>query len=129
MVRAVWVDKGAAIGILDECLPGLGAGEPGAQFLLVYDDDTPAAAAALGYWPDGARLGPVAVRAAHRRRGLGGLALRMLIRRAFNMGHTKQYVETPTEAEPFFNAVGFKAKERTSGITIMEREGDITGHC
>ncbi|MCL2702542.1 MAG: GNAT family N-acetyltransferase [Defluviitaleaceae bacterium] len=134
MVEAKWVryaDLGGETEIL-KLLDGLG-GEPihaDALIVVAYEDDSAAAVGVLDAYAregDFLRLGPVTVLEGYRRRGHGGLVMRMMIRRAVELGLNKHFVMVPVKSKGFFESLGFKSINDFDAR--MEREGDIGGGC
>ncbi len=79
-------------------------------------------------------VGRVAVLKEYRGKHLGDLAVRLLIRRAFDAGFTKQVIHSQLSAKSFYEKLGFVAvggEYEEAGIPHinMERSGDILGDC
>jgi predicted GNAT family N-acyltransferase len=115
-----------------------------AKGLVVYDNGIPAATGRLIMLegPEGCSLqsqknmtvGRVAVLKEYRGQGLGDLVVRMLIRRAFEEGHTTQVAHVQTHARGFYAKLGFYEvgeEYLDAGIPhiTMVHEGDVGGNC
>jgi N-acetylglutamate synthase-like GNAT family acetyltransferase len=69
---------------------------------------------------------------AFRGRGYGDFMLRLLLRRAWEMGYPTQFAEAPAAAAGFFRNYDFKeapGPPAPGGTVTLVREGDITGPC
>lgn len=76
---------------------------------LVREDGVPAATARL-YEHDGAfHIGRVAVLREYRRRGLGELAMRLLMLKARELGATQVTVGAQVQAQGFYEKLGFRS--------------------
>jgi len=102
--------------------------------LLVSVDDKPAATGRLLVNADEYVIGRVAVLQKYRGKGLGDLAVRLLIRCAYNMGGETQTVHSQLQVREFYEKLGFSAQGEVyqeAGIAhiTMLRHGDIFGSC
>ena len=99
-------------------------------FISAYYNDIPVA---VGFYNaikgNDIILGPLAVVSKYRRQGIGGLVMRMLIRRAFDCGYHETYVLTPLKEEGFFLKLGYSRIFLEGNYAYMRREGDVTGRC
>ena len=78
-----------------------------ALHVLVMDDGRPAATARL-YQHDGCwHIGRVAVRQAHRGRGVGAVAMRLMMQKARALGAQEVHIGAQTQAEGFYRGLGF----------------------
>jgi predicted GNAT family N-acyltransferase len=79
-----------------------------ALHLIVYVDEIPAATGRI--WHDGSvfRIGRLAVRKRYRRQGIGDLALRLLLYKAFNSGAEELFVNAQTYIKELYGKFGFK---------------------
>jgi predicted GNAT family N-acyltransferase len=75
---------------------------------MVYVDEAPAGTGRI--WHDGKefRIGRLAVRKQYRGQGIGDLALRLLLYKAFNSGAEKLFINAQTYLTGFYNKFGFK---------------------
>ena len=138
MVKAVWVSEkdSEELAIIKEIMRGVMESEnvsAGSSCILVYADGVPVAAGVMdtaGAYGGAIKLGPVAVLEDYRRQRLGGLVMRMMVRRAYELGYNTQYVLSPPESAEFFRPLGFtRTNGGQYGLIKLKREGDITGHC
>jgi predicted GNAT family N-acyltransferase len=78
-----------------------------ALHLLVLEDGSPAATARLyqddGHW----HIGRVAVLKGFRGRGIGAVAMRIIMQKAQQLGAVEVYVGAQRQAEGFYNNLGF----------------------
>lgn len=78
-----------------------------ALHLLMLDGGEPAATARLyeqgGHW----HIGRVAVLREHRGRGIGEIAMRILMKKAHQLGAAEVYVGAQRQAEGFYSRLGF----------------------
>lgn len=105
-----------------------------ALHLVVFDDSLPVATGRILKTGDEFVLGRIAVLKEHRGLGYGDLVVRMLIRRAYEMGADKQIIHSQLHASGFYEKLGFKRfgeEYSEAGIPHinMIHEGDITGNC
>ncbi len=100
-----------------------------ALYVVVYDDDTAAATGRLIL--EGSRfvISRVCVLKGFRGKKLGDLAVRMLVRKAFDMGMNEQYAKTLPEAREFFEKLGFVVTEEGRAVVEMKHIGDINPAC
>ncbi|MBQ6399495.1 MAG: GNAT family N-acetyltransferase [Clostridia bacterium] len=114
MVQGKWFAPGQPLG---EVLPVreavFGAAGPESDPLswncLVFWDGVPAAAGRI-WWQDGAfRIGDIGVLPDYRGRGLGDLALRLLLFKAQSHAAREVRLKTPPELAGFFARLGFRA--------------------
>ncbi len=102
--------------------------------LAVYDEGVPVATGRVLIKDGVFTLGRIAVLKEHRGKKYGDLVVRMLIRRAFDMGGQKQYLHSQTHARGFYEKLGFAAygeEFAEAGIphVSMVHEGDVHGCC
>lgn len=102
--------------------------------LIVYDEALPVATGRILKIDDEYVLGRIAVLKEQRGRGYGDLVVRMLIRRAYEMGADKQIIHSQTHAASFYERLGFTRfgeEYAEAGIPHinMVHEGDISGNC
>lgn len=83
-----------------------------ATHLLIRDGGVPVATGRLYRRDDGRYfIGRVAVLPEFRRQHLGDLLMRMLIRRARNLGAGDVWVDSQSQAVPFYTALGFTRQD------------------
>lgn len=80
-----------------------------ALHLLVYDSGEPAATARLYQEKDGSwHIGRVAVLKEFRGRGIGAIAMRILMQKARSFGAEEVHVGAQRQAEGFYRILGFE---------------------
>lgn len=105
-----------------------------ADHVVVYEQKQPIAAGRLVIKEEGFMLGRIAVLPEHRGLGYGDLVVRLLVRRAFDLGAKEVYLHAQTHAVAFYEKLGFKTvgeKFIEAGIEHIEMRcnSDITGNC
>ncbi len=106
-----------------------------AIILVLYEEAMPVATGRLLKQEDGYYvLGRIAVLKAHRGKKYGDFVVRLLIRKAFELGSQKQYVHAQIQVEEFYKKLGFVSfgeEYMEAGIphVTMVHEGDISGAC
>lgn len=96
---------------------------------VVFDDDVLAGTGRL-FFKDGKYfIDNLCVIKQFRGRHLGDLLLRMLVRRAVNMGAEKTYAVVNEKCKSLFENVGFKTENVTNEKYIMVKTGDVGGGC
>jgi predicted GNAT family N-acyltransferase len=78
-----------------------------AEHAVVYADNQPVATGRLIMADGKMHIGRVAVLKGYRNRGLGIYIMKALINKAYEQGHTKQYVHAQTYARAFYEKLGF----------------------
>ena len=143
MVSAKWITGGSdnikevrrilEKNVPPELLKYITQAQPDAKYIAVYSGGTLAAAGILDIAVinnEAAMIGPVAVSEAYRRQGLGGLIMRMMIRRAYERGYSRHFVTATEETAGFFESLGFiGVSTQKDSLIRMEREGDVGGEC
>lgn len=103
--------------------------------VLGFLDDEPTGAGLLSINGGAAEIGPVVVLEAAWGKGLGGLMVRMLIRKAYDLGYASQLALANVETAGFYKHLGFKAlpalpdAQKNAGFIEMLHEGDVSGSC
>ncbi len=117
----------------DEMLDGT---DEGSIHLVVYDSNFGAVATGRFLIDENGNgvIGRVAVLKEHRKKRLGDLVMRQLIRKLFDAGKTKQYIHSQITAKGFYEKLGFVAFGQQyieAGIPHinMVHEGDVLGSC
>ena len=77
------------------------------RVIVMYSDGEPAGAARLLFEGGKFFIDYIYVCAEHRKRGIGDLALRMLVRKAFDSGSGSVSTKVPAPLMPFFLKLGF----------------------
>lgn len=101
-----------------------------AYYIVVYDDGVPASCGAL-YNKNGTfEIYGVVTENEYRNKNYADLVVRMIIRKASEMGANKVYAKVPDESAEFFERIGFeKTQKDKSGNWTMLRFGDVCGSC
>ncbi|MEA4816723.1 hypothetical protein SDC9_134193 [bioreactor metagenome] len=104
------------------------------RVIVMYDDDVPAGAGRLLLEKEIFVIDYLYVSENHRKNGIGDLALRMLIRKAFDSLGNAVYTAVPATLFPFFLKLGFKPCDG-----LLNKNGtdfyplvcvtDVGGHC
>jgi len=105
-----------------------------AEHLVVYDGNEPVATGRILLEADKFYLGRIAVLKEHRGQKYGDFVVRLLIRKAFELGGHTQYLRAQTNAKGFYEKLGFQVygeEFEEAGIphVHMKRQGDILGKC
>ena len=108
--------------------------DAGAIHLLVCDGGVPVATGRLLIDGDIYTLGRIAVIKERRGKGYGDFTVRLLIRRAYELGGNEQRLHSQSHAVGFYEKLGFVAETdeyMEAGIPHvgMVRCGDIGGEC
>lgn len=108
--------------------------DPKAFHVVVYEQGQPKATGRLIKQKDQYLLGRIAVLKEARGKGLGDLVVRMLIRKAFDLGATEVHIHAQISARPFYEKLGFEAygdcydEAGILHISMVKKE-DIQGSC
>ena len=105
-----------------------------AMHLLVKDNGAPVATGRIIIIDEKFYIGRVAVMKNHRGKKYGDFIMRLLIRKAFDMGGIEQHLHAQTQARGFYEKLGFKTvsdeyMEANIPHVNMVRYGDINGTC
>ncbi|MDR1533008.1 MAG: GNAT family N-acetyltransferase [Clostridiales bacterium] len=112
MVRAEWLE------------------ESGVYNLNIYEDGERAALGRLTVRDSVCKIAYMVVFSEHRGKKYGDFLMRLLIRRAYELGCREQYVDIPAELVDFFKKYEFQVTGPAGGGCLrLRREGDITGDC
>lgn len=97
---------------------------------VVYEDDAAAGTGRLLFKDGMYFIDNVAVLKEYRNRHYGSLLVRMLVRRAVNMGAEKTYTECRESCRAFYEDIGFEhVSTNEEGCLLMVKNGDVGGHC
>ncbi|MDF2948734.1 MAG: family N-acetyltransferase [Sedimentibacter sp.] len=97
---------------------------------VVYDDENAVGTGRLLFKEGKYFIDNVCVLKEFRGRHYGDLIVRMLVRRAVNMGAEKTYTECKSSCTKMFVNIGFETvQSNESGINLMVMTGDVGGHC
>ena len=98
--------------------------------VVVYEDDEGAGTGRLLFKDGMYFIDNVCVLKEFRGRRYGDLIVRMLIRKAVNMGAEKTYTECSNKCRAFFERIGFESIcTNENGNHLMLKVGDVGGHC
>jgi len=105
-----------------------------ADHVVVYENNQPVATGRLVNKEGQFILGRIAVLREYRGKGYGDLVIRLLVRRAFDMGATSVYIYAQHHAIPFYEKLGFKMvgkefEEVEKQKVEMIRISDVGGNC
>lgn len=97
---------------------------------VVYEDEMSIGAGRLLFKDGMYFIDNVCVLKEFRGRHYGDLIVRMLVRRAVNMGAEKTYTECEDSCKILFENIGFDTvQSNEKGIHLMVKSGDVGGHC
>jgi N-acetylglutamate synthase-like GNAT family acetyltransferase len=98
--------------------------------VVAYVDDAPAGTGRLLFKDGMYCIDNLCVLKEYRGNSLGSLIIRMLVRRAVNMGAENTFASINKECRIIFEKVGFeKVEEDEHGKLLMKKVGDVGGHC
>ena len=98
--------------------------------LVLYEDDIPAGTGRLLFRDGKYFIDMVCVVNELRGRNYGDLLVRMLVRRAYDMGAEKTYASVCKDCLNLFENIGFeKVSLQDNGEFLMAKTGDVGGHC
>jgi predicted GNAT family N-acyltransferase len=102
--------------------------------VVAYDNDRPIGTARMRVVDGKLMIGRVAVLKSERSRGIGNLLMRVIMRRAFEAGHNRQYLHAISAVRGFYEKLGFSVlgeEFMEAGIchVNMTHEGDVSGNC
>lgn len=106
----------------------------GATHVVVYDNITPVATGRMIVENDVVKFSRIAVLKEFRGNKYGDLVMRMLIRKAFTEGFSKQYIHSRIGVVGFYEKLGFVVSdydcfEKDSDYICMCHIGDVSGKC
>ncbi|WHH61082.1 GNAT family N-acetyltransferase [Petroclostridium sp. X23] len=105
-----------------------------AHHVVVYEKNTPVATGRLVIANQQYLLGRIAVLKEHRGKKLGDLVVRMLIRKAFDLGAQEVHIHAQTQAQAFYEKLGFipygkiYTEAGIAHINMVKKE-DVKGNC
>lgn len=107
-----------------------------AYHIVIYDKETPVATGRLLLENGEYIIGRIAVIKKERKNGYGDLVVRILIRKAFDLGANKVIVHAQISAMKFYEKIGFVTSgeeyiEDGTGIPHinMVKHEDVSGNC
>ncbi|MBZ4646053.1 MAG: family acetyltransferase YjcF [Clostridia bacterium] len=105
-----------------------------AHHVVVYENNIPVATGRLVVTGGQYLLGRIAVLSEYRGKHLGDLVVRMLVRKAFDLGAQEVHLHAQTKVQKFYEKLGFVPYGETymeagiEHINMVKRE-DVKGHC
>jgi len=97
---------------------------------VVYDGDAPAGTGRLLFKEGRYFIDNIGVVKEHRGKNYGDLIVRMLVRRAVNMGAERTYAYACNGCMAIFENIGFeKTDSIENGRCLMVKTGDVGGSC
>lgn len=97
---------------------------------VVYEDDEAAGTGRLLFKEGKYYIDNVCVLKEYRGKHYGDLIIRMLVRRAVNMGAENTFAVVDNKIEHLFKNIGFeKVEEYGDNKSLMVKTGDVGGHC
>lgn len=102
--------------------------------VVVYEDSNIVGTGRLIFKDEQYQIGRIAVLKEFRGKHYGDLIVRMLIRKAINIGAKEVYLHSLYEKKKFYETIGFRVtgepfNEAGLKHVIMVREGDVGGGC
>ncbi len=97
--------------------------------IVVYENETPVCCGRLNFSNEKFTIGRLCTIPEKRGMAFADLALRMIVRKAFDMGAQNISVKTPSDASSYFERLGFKETERTETEVVMTKFEDVGGCC
>lgn len=98
--------------------------------VVVLEEFVPVGTGRLLYKDGKYLIDNVCVIKEYRGRHYGDLIVRMLVRRAVNMGAEKTYTECEDSCKVLFENIGFHTiQSNEKNIHLMVMNGDVSGHC
>lgn len=97
--------------------------------IVVYDGNEPVCCGRLNHKDDKFIIGRLCTSPQKRGNGFADLALRMLIRKAFDMGAENVSAYAGEKEANYFLRIGFKMMERTENGWLLTKFEDVGGCC
>jgi N-acetylglutamate synthase-like GNAT family acetyltransferase len=97
--------------------------------LVVYEDNVPVGTGRLLFKEGKFFADMVCVLVQHRGKNYGDLIVRMIVRKAFDMGVEKTYANVGKQCRKLFENIGFDEVSEENGEILMMKTGDVGGHC
>lgn len=97
--------------------------------LVVYEDNVPVGTGRLLFKEGKFFADMVCVSHEHRGKNYGDLIVRMIVRKAFDMGAEKTYAKIGKHCKNLFENIGFEEVSEEDGEILMAKTGDVGGHC
>lgn len=100
-----------------------------AFYVVVYEDLSPAGTGRLLFKDGKYFIDNVCVLNAFKDKQIEDLIIRMLVRRAVNMGAQNTYAEIIEKNKLLYENIGFEIVEYYDNMLLMKKHGDVGGHC
>lgn len=100
-----------------------------AFYVVVYEDLSPAGTGRLLFKDGKYFIDNVCVLNAFKDKQIEDLIIRMLVRRAVNMGAQNTYAEIIEKNKLLYENIGFEIVEYYDNMLLMKKYGDVGGHC
>lgn len=97
--------------------------------VVVYEDNSPVGTGRLLFKEGKFFADMVCVLAEHRGKNYGDLIIRMIVRKAFDMGAERTYAKVIMQCKKLFENIGFEEVSEEDGEILMMKTGDVGGHC
>lgn len=97
--------------------------------VIAYNDDIPVGTGRLLFKNEKYFIDNVCVIKEYRRKHLGDLMVRMLVRKAVNMGAERTFAEVNHDCKSLFESIGFKTEHSENNLHLLVKIGDVGGHC
>ncbi len=98
--------------------------------VVICDDNVPVGTGRLSFKDNKYFLDKICVIKEFRGNGYGELIVRMLVRKAVNIGAEKTYAAADKESKIIFEKAGFnEINTYDNGEVLMMKTGDVGGHC
>lgn len=97
--------------------------------LVVYEDNLPVGTGRLLFKEGKFFADMVCVSHEHRGKKYGDLIVRMIVRKAFDMGAEKTYATVGKQCKKLFENIGFEEVSEENGEILMMKVGDVGGNC
>lgn len=104
--------------------------------VMVYDDGKAVGTGRLIFKDGKYIIDKLCVLKEYRNNSYGELIVRMLVRKAVDMGAQKTYslidkldIVCKSQLKDIFDKIGFVTEKEENGIIIMVKHGDVGGHC
>ena len=97
--------------------------------VLLYDSEKPVGTGRLIFKDGKYIIDKICVLKEFRNNSYGELIIRMLVRKAFDIGADKTYVSVEQKFQKLFEKIGFIVDSNLEDKLIMIKYGDVGGHC
>jgi len=97
--------------------------------IVVYENETPVCCGRLNFKDEKFTIGRLCTIPEKRNMAFADLALRMLIRKAFDMGAENVSLKAPKNVSGYFERIGFKITDTMENNVIMTKFEDVGGCC